>query len=230
MTDTEETTTEEKTEETVTAKSEETQTEEKSIGDAIGLSEEPDEGKPSDGTTEDKSEDKPAEGEGAPEQYADFELGEEVYITEERSGEMHKLMREQNLTQEQAKNLMSQFGGWQDDFLKHQGELVTDMKKSWLKDAKKDPEIVGPDGDKWEESRQLANRAVKEFLKDYEGREGVMEALNDAGVIDHPILLKWFIGVGRALLPDSVDPQGDHAVGIGRDKPAHEQMGWDYEM
>ncbi len=207
-----------------------TSKEAESIGEALGEA-----GKESEGagasteTTEGKSEEESAEATGAPEQYDDFGLDDAVYITEERTEAVHELMREQNLTQEQAQAFMSQLGDVQKDLAAHHKDLIADQEKRGLATLKKDPRVVGPDGDKFEESLSLVQRTLREFAGDDESGKLAKAAMLDSGVLHlEPELFVFMIGIGRALLSDTVDSQGDPGGGSVSDKPAQERMGYEY--
>ena len=164
---------------------------------------------------------------GAPEEYADFELPDGLIVTDERLDDMAGVMKGLDLSQDQAKDVMNQFVEWQRDLGVHQEQLVLEHKKAGLEQLRKDPRVIGPDGDKFKESARLVRMAVDKFAGEGEDGLRARAALVDSGVIDlEPELFIVLMGVGRALLPDAIDPQGDYAIGLKGDKPPQERMGW----
>lgn len=87
----------------------------------------------------------------------------------------------------------------------------------WSAELKADPDIGGP---KWNESISHVRRALREF-----GGTEAANLLHAAGLGNHPVLVRAFAKIGRALADDTVSGTSQSAGGAGGErKPIHELL------
>ncbi len=74
----------------------------------------------------------------------------------------------------------------------------------WLTDSKADKEISGETGDQFDANVELARRAFKQF-----GGDELVKVMNDTGYGNHPLLVKTFMRIGKAMADDKLE-MGNH--------------------
>jgi hypothetical protein len=84
------------------------------------------------------------------------------------------------------------------------GEAKKAQYQQWLDEAKADPEIGGA---KWDASLATAQRALVRF-----GGEKLLKALDEAGVGNHPELIRAFVKAGTAIAEDTTAGTSSQAV------------------
>lgn len=128
-----------------------------------------------------------------PEKY-ELELPEGAQLPDTYLEETAALAKEYGLTQEQAKALVERdaamVAGFQESALaKHEAET-----KAWAEQVKSDPEMGG---DKFAATQEAARAAVARF-----GNDELRSWLNDTGFGNHPMAVKFFATVGKAIADD----------------------------
>ena len=221
-------------------------TETASLGDAISNAGTGDESgksvesKDSEETTasEDGESGSDAEGQpqGAPEEYAAFDVPEGYAWSEKAETNWAELMKESNVSQEDAQQLLGimaeqtkEFGI--PDLQRQQDEEFAGQRKEWLGQAEKDPVLGGENGENFKANLALAAKVlatVDEGLKSEKLGYSVTDTMKKMGWLDHPAALHILVGLGRRTLPDSLDPPGD---GGGESKSwdemsLHEKLGY----
>lgn len=162
---------------------------------------------PQAGTTGDQpaqgetKQDEAAKPQGAPESYADFTLPEGVELDAAALDEIKAVAKELNLPQEQAQKLVDLRAKDQ----KAGAERFENARKEWADQTMADPEIGG---DKWNESKAAASRALQAF-----GSKELTELLNSSGLGNHPVVVKTFVRIGKAVSEDGKVVTGGTATG-----------------
>ena len=107
-----------------------------------------------------------------------------------------------------AQKLFDQYVGLETARAKATESAFVAQDAKWQAELKADPEIGG---DKFAESVQHAKRAMGRF-----GGAPVAQLLTQAGLGNHPALVKFFVGVGKALAEDSIQGSAAPASGAQR--------------
>lgn len=137
----------------------------------------------------------------APEEYAEFTLPEGTELDPEAMTEFKALARAQDLTQEQAQELLK-FGG---ERIKAMAEapykLWAKTQAGWQAEVKADPEIGGT---KFQDSVAAAALVfvpgeANPFVKNEVEAEGLKTALNTTGAGNNPAMVKFFVRLGTLL-------------------------------
>ena len=148
---------------------------------------------------QDKADDK-AEGDkakaGAPDKYEDFKLPENFEINEELAAKLHELGKEFNLPQEGAQRLVDLHLSVIDEINARQQDQWKQVKDDWKKQALADKDLHDEKGSA-EPAVALALKAV-----DALGGEGLREALDLTGAGSHPLVVKAFYQIGKAMAED----------------------------
>lgn len=151
---------------------------------------------------EDGGEGDPEEGEegqsegsqdGAPEEYdfsSIFEGEDAPQLNEETLKEFTSLLKEDNLTQEQANRYMGMAQKLQQQWLNEVTQHHVNTRADWRQQAQVDAEFGG---DKFKENLALAKQARDEF-----GSENLGKLLDETGLGDHPEVIRFFVNVGKA--------------------------------
>jgi hypothetical protein len=152
---------------------------------------------------------KPKEPEGAPDEYAEFKMPEGMEIDQKSVERFAPLLKDLNLSQEQAQTLVDAQAEAVADAAKAQIERWTEVRTEWLDTAKADEEIGG---DKFDGSLADATAALKEY-----GTPELLSAMDDLGIGNHPEIIRFIARVGKDLGEDTVrggnkSPAGDKTV------------------
>ena len=133
---------------------------------------------------------------GAPKAYEDFKIPDEMKIDSEQLTQFHDIARKFNLTQESAQELVDMQVGFSKDVLAKNVEIWKETTAGWLKESKADAEIGGQ---KYEESIEVSQRALKQF-----GTPALVELLETYGLGNHPEMIRFTSRVGAALGEDKI--------------------------
>lgn len=143
---------------------------------------------------EGSEDDKP---QGAPEKY-EFTMPEGMVLDEALSSQVEPVLRELNLTNEQANKLASTFAAHRASEAQRQHDAYAQQVDDWGKAARDDKEYGGT---AFDENVKLAQKAIGAY-----GTPELKALLND-GFGNHPELIRVFVRVGKAMQEDSgVDP------------------------
>ena len=146
-----------------------------------------------------------AEGEKVvPDEYK-LELPEGAQLPEAYLEDTAALAKEYGLTQEQAAALVERdakmVAGFHESVMsKHEAEV-----SSWAEQVKADPELGG---EKFNATQEAARAAVARF-----GDDGLRQWLNDTGFGNHPMAVKFFAQVGKAIADDRPNLSGQPPQG-----------------
>lgn len=143
------------------------------------------EAKADDGKKED------AKPEGAPDEYADFSSPEGVELDTEVLGDLKTLAKEMNLPQAQAQKIVDLGVKLQ----QKQADAWQAQMEKWVGEVKADKDIGG---EKLAENLGIARKAIDSF-----GPPELKELLNSSGLGNHPVLIKTFLNIGKAISEDS---------------------------
>jgi hypothetical protein len=133
---------------------------------------------------------------GAPEQYADFDLPEGVAVDTELLDRFKGVGKELNMTQEQAQGMATMYA----ELAKAQTEAVTKTLGEWADATKKDSEVGGP---KFGENLAVAKKAIQKF-----GTPELKQFLDHGGAGNHPEVVRFLYRVGKTLSEDNPDNTG----------------------
>lgn len=133
---------------------------------------------------------------GAPENYAEFKIPEGMELDKTLLDESIPVLKELNLTQEQAQRLVD----LQTKFSTANAERVAkawkDTVDKWVSDAKSDKEFGGT---KFKESVVVAKDAINKF-----GNPAFKEMLDFTGIGNHPEMIRFLTKVGNLLKEDGI--------------------------
>lgn len=127
---------------------------------------------------------------------------EEVPIDAELLTKATPILKELNLTNDQANKVAALVPEIQSRILQVQADEFTAMKADWAKEAQADKEIGGA---KWRETEAFAAKALDTFgapsVKDKDGNETnpFRKLLNDSGFGNHPDVIRMFRNIGEKL-------------------------------
>lgn len=135
---------------------------------------------------------------GAPAEYADFDLPENMEINGALLDAAQPVFKETGLSQIQAQALVDMFAGHIKADSEAQVETYKAQMKTWQDEARADS-VIG--GDKFDEKVGRAKAALDKF-----GSPGLIQMLNDTGLGNHPDMIRFAYKVGLTLAED--DPGG----------------------
>lgn len=176
---------------------------------ANGEAKAPDAAAPGDGAQ--KQDDKPAA--KAPEKY-EFKPPEGVTLDSEMLGKIEPLMREFDLTQEQAQKLIDFApeligkhveAAAEATYSRVLKDLGYEGVREWVAQAKADQEFGG---DKLQENLAVINRARDQFAS-----PALIQMLKSTPLGNHPEMLRLFFRVGQLIKPDGYVPGGKTSDG-----------------
>lgn len=104
--------------------------------------------------------------------------------------------RERGLSPEQAQAVLERESASLSSYVEGQKKLFEDETNKWYAEFQSDKEFGG---DKFEESRKLANRALVRF-----GDDAFINNLRESGFNNHPGLTRLLVRVGRMTKDDSL--------------------------
>ncbi|MDQ8050730.1 hypothetical protein [Luteibacter sp.] len=152
--------------------------------------------KPKEGETEgDKSKEKPDDGskpEGPPEKY-EFTMPEGVELDAGLAEKVDPILRELNLTNDQANKLANAFAEHRVSEAQRQSDAYAQQVEDWGKQAREDKEFGGA---AFEQNVPLAQKAIAQF-----GTPELKTLLAD-GLGNHPELIRFCVKVGKAIGED----------------------------
>jgi hypothetical protein len=155
--------------------------------------------------------------EGAPEEYADFQLPEGYSWSDEAKSHFEGMMKEYGASQENAQALLDMHGEMTAKFLQsdleaQQKEAYTERANEWAEQAKQDPRLAGDNGELWDASLAQVNAFLdavdKQFGKGI-GDESVKDTLIKLGALQHPNVMLVLRKAGESMFPDALTPSGD---------------------
>jgi len=158
--------------------------------------------------TEPKGEKETEEPEGAPEEYAEFEVPEGAALDQELLADFKEQFKAENLTQAQAQERVNQglqlAAKWQENVVAMHKATVAE----WREQVKADPNIGG-------DKLPQVLAGAKE-VRDHFGDPGLTEVLNTFGLGDHPSVVRFFSKVRAAISDDVFVKEGKPTVTSGR--------------
>lgn len=149
------------------------------------------------------------EDQGAPEEYANFDMPEGVELDTKLLESVAPVFKELNLTQGQAQKLADTFAAYkQADAQQLQDAFNADVQK-WKQDAEADKEIGG---DTFKENVGTAVKALDRF-----GTSELKSLLESTGLGNHPEVIRFFHRVGKTISEDK--PGGGNQASVeGQDQ------------
>lgn len=151
--------------------------------------------------------------EGAPEKY-EFTMPEGFTLDEGLAKAVDPVLRELNLTNEQANKLAGVFAQYRESEAKAAGDAFRTEVEGWSKAVQDDPDMGGKH---FETTSRQAQSAIAAF-----GNDGLRALLNETGLGNHPELVRFCSRVGKALGEDTATKP---ATG-GGERSIEERMGW----
>lgn len=130
--------------------------------------------------------------EGPPEKY-EFTMPEGMELDTALAEKVDPVLRELNLTNEQANKLASTFAEYRASEAQRQSDAYAQQVEDWGKAAKDDKEFGGA---KFDENVSHAQKAIGQF-----GSPELKTLLAD-GLGNHPELIRFCVRVGKALQED----------------------------
>lgn len=124
----------------------------------------------------------------APEKYEFTFEGDAPQLDEEMLGEFEAILREDNLTQEQANRYMGFAQKLQQGWINEITQLHVDNRAAWRTASKADATIGG---EKFAENLAIAKEARQAF-----GDEELGKLLDETGIGDHPAVIRAFYNMG----------------------------------
>ena len=123
----------------------------------------------------------------------DFSPPEGIEIDTEAKGQFQELAKENGLSEEVAQKFWDL--GMQtlqnNDPQKFMEQARDHNRTQWYNEVKNDPDLGG---ENFEQTQQLAKRAVKEF-----GDENFLKLLEDSGLANHPEVVRYLTRVGKEV-------------------------------
>lgn len=154
---------------------------------------------------------------GAPEAYdtAAFTMPDGVEFDADGFAAVEPVLRDLNLTQDQAGKLMAAYGEKIVPLIAQRtaeqfDNAAAELRANLARELQADPEVGGK---KLEESRAMAAKAIAHAIPQAAERSEFSTFLNESGLGNHPLLMRIVSGYGRALAEAST-PAGEH----GRDE------------
>lgn len=130
-----------------------------------------------------------------PEKY-DFKLDEGSLLDAAYVEQFSQFAKEKKLTQDQAQEFLQREAQALNSFVQKQQQEFEKQQSQWVEQIKTDPEIGG---DKFNQSIELAHRALKEFASD-----SFLKELETTGYGNHPELVRVFAKIGNLIKEDKM--------------------------
>lgn len=146
--------------------------------------------------------------EGAPESYADWTLPEGVSLTPELATEIGALAKAHNLPQAEAQKLVDIGAKVAQTQLAAQVETVKTLQAQWAEQAKTDKEFGG------EKLAENLGRAKAAMLAT--STPQLQTLLENSGLAHHPDVIRHFLKIAPAVLPDTHVPGGLQPLASGK--------------
>lgn len=151
---------------------------------------------------------------GAPETYdtAAFVMPEGVEFDADGFAAVEPVLRDLNLTNDQAGKLMSAYAEKivpmiEGRVQKAQDDAAAELSANLARDLQADPEVGGKN---LKESQAFAAKAIAKFIPDATARSEFSTFLNESGLGNHPLLARVLAGAGRAV-SEATTPAGEGA-------------------
>lgn len=154
-----------------------------------------------------KAEETPAKEEvkpTAPEKY-ELKLPEGSLLDASSIERISAYAKEKGLSNEDAQELLNRENGAVAAHHEAQMKQVEEMRAEWLKAAETDKEYGGKE---FKKNAELAHRAFARFSNPEDA-----ELLKESGLGNHPVFIRWFYRVGKAMAEDSFIHPGSKAAG-----------------
>jgi len=135
-----------------------------------------------------------------PEVY-EFTMPEGVELDAKAVETFTPILRELELGNEQASKLVATFAQFRAAEAQQQLQEHEQQVAEWAKEVRNDPEIGGA---KFTETATAAQRAVKQF-----GSDELRTLLDRTGLGNHPVLVRTFAAIGRAISEDQGTSRSD---------------------
>lgn len=141
--------------------------------------------------------------EGAPDKYdtAAFAMPEGVAFDQEGFDAVEPVLRDLNLTQDQAGKLMTAYAEKIVPMIEKRtadrfDESAAELSANLARDLQADPEVGGKN---LKESQAYAAKAIAHFIPKGDERSAFSTFLNESGLGNHPLLMRVVSGAGRTL-------------------------------
>lgn len=129
--------------------------------------------------------------EGAPEQYEEFTLGEDVKFTDEGLNDLKSVFKELNLSQDSAQKIVDKFATAQVAVNK---DVVLASAKRWAEETRNDPEIGGAN---FKQNLGVASKAYRQFAS-----PKLQAVFEESGLGNHPEVVRLFVKLGNEMAQD----------------------------
>lgn len=154
----------------------------------------------------DPPEDRKADGdEGPPEAYADFTMPDGVEIDPAAAEELKTFAKEQGWSQATAQAVADIGAGMMQKWVAGLESARDAQSAAWATEVKADKDIGG--------DALAANLATAQKALDAFGGAPLKDVLNSYGLGNHPVLVKAFVQIGKAISEDNLVPSGRAARG-----------------
>lgn len=118
-------------------------------------------------------------------------------LTQADLDEVQSMMKEYSLSKEAAQKILDSRANFVSSIDSAQKERMKKVADGWKTESMNDPEIGG---DKLVKSVNMADRAIKMFAP-----QGFREILDETGLGNHPLLVKFLARVGKQIDSDSIE-------------------------
>ena len=146
---------------------------------------------------------------GAPEKYVDFKIPEGMEIDKDLLEKSVPVLKELNLTQDQAQKLVDLQAGFTKQTAEKAAKAWKDTIDGWVNEAKSDKEFGGAN---FNTNLAIAKVGIKEF-----GDTQFSEMLEFTGVGNHPAMIRFLMKVGKVVKEADI-LQGSNRAGSDIDK------------
>lgn len=169
----------------------------------------PEEGK---GTLLTGDEEKTPEPEGAPDEYADFEMPEGMTLDEGLRDQALPLMKELDLSQDQAQKAATWLANLRKTEATTQDKTLAEENEAWIKSSK-NHEVYG--GAQFEENMGRINQALGQVATD-----GYKKLMTASGYGNHPDVIHTWHNIAAKIVIKEDQPGSDGAPTQGERDPA----------
>lgn len=168
---------------------------------------------------EGESKEEKAEEKGAPDEYTEFELPENVNMDSPVMDEFKAVAKETGLSQEAAQKMVTLAAKMQTNVVDKLRSHVDTTAKEWAATAKADPEFGGA---QFDASLGLAKKALDTF-----GTPELKTLLKESRMGSNPEVIRFMVRAGKAISQDGFvsgrasasTPKADHEVFYGNTTP-----------
>jgi len=138
--------------------------------------------------------------EGAPEEYADFNMPDGVEVDTELLAEFTPLAKELDLNQNQAQKLVDFEVGRKEAEAQRQWDVWEKTQDEWAEASKNDPEIGG---EKFQENLGYAKKAMDAY-----GSQELKDLADATGVGNHAAFIRLMTKIGKDTSEDKLNVGG----------------------